>query len=263
VSGAAGADEECERELEKEQEEEEEQEVQVPAVQPAVERDWQYAAALSAGSVQQLVTSGGLRPVQVLQQAARLLEPASIGDISWSSKVYATHNYLCTTAQAAADKATQRGLLNAYLRPADNLLLLPTGEVLLLSEREVEGLLELGSSCRGTAAASSSARPPLLLNLCYALEARRSGGPLRLAVPLGRRGSSSSSSSSGAAPAPQLAPGELLSLHLFNGGTSYSERDRQVLAGAVSGCREAAEALVALRGLLPLFPRSDLERACG
>ncbi len=119
----------------------------MPGVHPAAEQDWQYAAALSATSVQQLVASGGLELVQPLQQAAALLAPAIISGIGWSGKVFATHNFLHTTAEAGAAGAPLRGSLNAYLRPADSLLLLP---------RQRRGAAAVREGGRGAAGAGHS-----------------------------------------------------------------------------------------------------------
>jgi hypothetical protein len=253
-----GADEECERELEAEEEQEQEQEVQLPAVEPAAECDWAYSRALAAATAAELARAGGPELVP-LAQAARLLAPESVGQLPWSGRVFCTSNCLHTTRCGAVAGATSQ--LNNYLRPLDTVLLLPSGEAVLLSEREVDGLLELvwGASgggndswSFGSSAATSQGPGPLLLSLPYARLPRAAGAwpPLTVALRPQQAG-------------PSLADAELVSMQLFNGGASYpGEGQLQQLAELVRGRREAAEALVAMRGLLPLFPRSDLEKAC-
>lgn len=164
---------------------------------------------------------------------------------------------------------------NEYLRPVDALMLFRGGEVLLLSEREADALLELqwqrplaASSARGC---SGSPRP-LLLSLPYARVAYDQGGPglPRLAVQL----SPERSRPPPAAPA-GMRLCKLVSLQLFNGDTSYSsggvgadyaERMDQPrmreLVRMVRGRLLAAEQLVGMHGKQVLLPRSDLELVC-
>ena len=253
VAGLGAADEECERELEKEEEEEEqEQEVQVPGVAPAEENDWTYSAALQAASAAQLARSCAALQLVPLPRAAQLLAPEAVGQVPWSGAVFCTANCIYTTqlAMAAAQQGGAPGLLNEYLRPLDAALLLPSGEVVLLSERELDGLLEVLWAGGGGAGGSVVA----LLSLRYANRAFPQRARPKLAASLKPAGRDLLS---------RLAASELVSVQLFNGAATYEGQEQQgELVRMVRGRMEAAEALVAMRGALPLFPRSDLQKAC-
>ncbi len=267
VAGWA-ADEECERELEKEEEQEEEKEVQVARAKPAKEADWEYARAAAAASAADLAGSGGGPRLVQLAAAAATLEPPAVGRLPWSGRVFCTANCLYTTQPAmdaaAAGAASRAGGLNDYLRPLDAALLLPSGEAVLLSEREADGLMEVlwgvgsGVCNRGSGGAVLLSLP--LTGLPVVLGGGGSGGRPPLAVALA---ADAARQPGGQPPAWGPAARELVSMRLFGGAASYEGGGQAAeLAALVKGRRQAAEALVGARGLLPLFPRSDLERAC-
>ncbi|EFJ48407.1 hypothetical protein VOLCADRAFT_91060 [Volvox carteri f. nagariensis] len=202
----AAGDEECERELEEEREREKEREVEVPHVSPATECDWNYGTALAAASPAQLDSDARL--VALRDAVSGLLWPSSLASLSWSAEVLCTANFLCTTtARTRATFTTSRcgkeGDLNEYLRPVDAVLLFPSGQMVLISEREADQLQGLvwaswhvnaGSSGSGGVGGGDSIAVPLLASLCYVRDAfaRRAGqGPLPLlAVPLRAGGGS-------------------------------------------------------------------------
>ncbi|GIL51274.1 hypothetical protein Vafri_7113, partial [Volvox africanus] len=171
IASATAGDEECERELE-EEEEEEEVERQVPAVKAARESDWNYATGLKASSVADLDAAAALKP---LSDAVVTLEPKSLSDISWSSAVWCTRNFLNTAASSP-----NTAELNQYLRPVGALVLFASGDVLLVSEREADqlqgtsrnagaGLVGPGEP-RLLTSSCGVADPPLMIDLCYACQ---------------------------------------------------------------------------------------------
>ncbi|KXZ49831.1 hypothetical protein GPECTOR_19g282 [Gonium pectorale] len=284
AGGGAAEDEECERELEEEEEEEEEQEKQVPRASPRPERDWAFTTALAAASPEALDPGAG---VVSLPHAALQLQPCSLGGMAWSPQVYCTANFLYATSGVPAGAA-----LNEYLRPVDALLLYPSGQVLLLSEREADRLLALvwpqhvgaggggsaGPRCSlrllgSTNTAAAAAAAPLLVSLCYARLAFTDAAP-RLEGPLapagddgGRIGGRVAGDGTGVGASGGsrrgLGAAQLVSTQLFNGEATYgSEAQRRELRSLVWRRREEAEALVDMRGKQSLLPRSDLEKAC-
>jgi hypothetical protein len=305
VVAGAGVNEECERELEQEEEQEEEQEVQVARVDAAAEQDWSYAAALAVDTASSLSAVTGICS---LPEAMPLLQTSSTSSISWSGNVFVTGNFVLTTAAAAAAigrplvgqrhalataavrSAAAGRCLSHYLRPVDSLLVFQNGDVLLLSEREAEGILEhlwratAGNSRVAGPGSNSSSSAPVLMHLSYARlacsaqhwrstpaaagatqAARAAAGATAagmnfLVQPVSTPASTYASTASRLAV--QLP--ELVSAHLFNGGSMYDgdPQQLQLLHGMVRGRREAAEALLDSRGRQSQLPRSELELAC-
>jgi hypothetical protein len=216
----------------------------------------------------------------------------NLASISWSHKVYCTVNFTLTTAgsrrlqdhhlsssQQSGGSSSSNGSSSAvsdgtavptavahstissaagsslaeYLRPVDALLVFPrTGEVLLLSEREADGVQEQIWNHRTTTAAAAAGRA-VLVSLAFtqppaavATAAPRTGGP----------------GYHGVMPAAVLR--ELVSVLLFNGCTSYTSGTQQVqqLQEMMTGNKACAEVLLSLRGKLALLSRSDLELSC-
>jgi hypothetical protein len=245
-----GADEECERE----QEQEEEEEVQVPRAAPAAEQDWQYSAVLEAGTVSPLLSTAGIVP---LAQLAQQLHPAGLGDIPWSGDVYVTRNFYTTVTGTSG--------LSEYLRPLGHLLLFSSGQVLLLSDREADGVLKAAWGSTKRRSSSGSTKPPQLMLLTHAdpdafrkhgdsglwlASAAPTGQPLTVTLGAGKHSSL------------KLTVQHVVSLVLFNGGAMFSSMEqREQLVRMVQGRQEEVEALLALRGKLPQLPRSHLEQA--
>jgi hypothetical protein len=250
IVAGMGADEECERELQREQEQEEEEEVQVAKAAPAAEVDWQYSAALQAGSVTQLQQVAGIMP---LAQLVQQLHPAGLGDIPWSSDVFVTRNFYATVTGTSG--------LSEYLRPLGHLLLFSSGEVLLLSDREADGVLK--AAWGGSISAVS--KPPQLMLLTHAdphASQLHAGSGLRQAAAAATGQPLTVTLGTGKHVSLQLTVQQVVSLLLFNGGAMYSSKEqRQQLVRMVRGRQEEVEALLALRGKLPQLPRSHLERA--
>jgi hypothetical protein len=299
VVAGAGVNEECERELEQEEEQEEEQEVQVARVDAAAEQDWAYAGAFAAASASNLAFFTGICS---LPDAMPLLQSSCVGSISWSSKVFVTSNFMLTTAAAAAAvgslggdaRATARAVaqaaaagqrLSEYLRPVGSMLAIQNGDVVLLSEREAEGILEhlwrAAATGRGVPGTSSSSRSSqvVLLSLSYARLARSTaaagiassspaapppGQQFLVQPPQGPIHLNPSYASVANRLSAQLQLPQLVNAHLFSGGSMYDGDSQQVLLlhGMVAGRREAAEALLDSRGRQSQLPRSELELAC-
>ena len=272
VRAGQGADEECERELEKEEEEEEEMEVQVARAKARQEVDWQYGAALTAASAAELRGNAvGLQLLCLPDVAKQMLEPKCLGEIPWAARVYATKGFLYAIEQLPGSRD---GCINEYLRLVVEVLVLPNKEVVLVSEREAEGLLEQwlaqkgidsgGSSSMGSGirARGSATSTPYLVSLGYAWAAA-GRGPLATALAPAAAAAYYSKQQQRRQQQELVEVPELVSVQLFNGGASFaSSEQREWLKGMMRGRREAAEALVSMRGTLPMFPRSDLEKAC-
>ncbi len=250
---------------------------QVPSAQAVPEQDWDYAAALTATSLVSLEGLPRAAPALVaLRDAAFRLEPPSVALLGWPAQVKCTTNFLRATS------ASVGGPLNDYLRPVGELLVLPSGEALLLSEREAEAvLLRMWRAGAGRGGLGGA----LLVPLCYARQAAvalaSAGAQQQPVVPLAC--SAYQAPGGGVAVSAlcqRLASPTLVAVQLFNGETGYggcggsssgsSEGGTSkatsplmpALRALVSGRKSAAEALVRMRGKGVLFDRSDLELAC-
>ena len=137
-------EEECERELEKEVEVEEEVEKQVLSKIPRFEEDWNVHFLLSCTSVTSLNTNAGLN----MQSLASFIEDniyyemksikANGIQLFWPPGIYGTENFFFACQQQFGYKS-----LNDYLRLVNSFLIFPSGEILLISERESDKILEL------------------------------------------------------------------------------------------------------------------------
>ena len=295
--------EECERELEREEEEEEEVERQIPRIAAMNETDWDYGRALGATSLASLKHAAGLRLLSLGQLAAHV-QPAAVGCVPWSQHVFCTLNFAIAVQQPEGEALNEylRPVGHLLLLPAHAeepevvanwppiymlyICACPckgrraTGSrsgqiseagrsVLLLSEREANGLLEAmwaGSGGGGSQPAGKAA--PLLVSLCHACAAP----PLRLAAAAAGGGAWQAVGQMAA----ELGAGaflpQLVSLQLWDGEATYAPeepkqgqqapRQLALLRQLVAGRGAAAEALVAMRGKQVLFSRSQLELAC-
>lgn len=198
-----------------------------------------------------------------LSAALRALEPPSISTaINWSPNVYLTSNFLTTTAKYGATAKSE------YLRPVSAALVWPHGDVLLLTDREADGVLAAVWAGYGGGGGGGGARtvrfpgaphdpPPTLVWCGYATLSHTHTGPHILSVPLAGR----------AAVATAMAEPEAASVRLFSGAADYGGQGG-ALASTLRGmlrhpsAREACQAMVGVRGRVSHFERSDLERAC-
>ena len=228
----ATLDEECERELELQVEA---APAPAPAAKgrpPAPETPWDVAALLQCKSPRDLPGAG----VQALAEFVerRVAHAPQLRGLRWSGRVFVTRNFVETVAQEwQRTGAAGAEALDEYLRPVDAFAFFPQSqEVLLLSDYEADRVLALLWARK-----ASEAPPPFMLaNLCFAEEAE-CGVPDRA----------------------------LVSVMLFSGETQYGPAPlREALAGVLptEGATAAARALVRLRGLDTMLPRSDLEEIC-
>ncbi|MEW5310745.1 MAG: hypothetical protein WDW38_002512 [Sanguina aurantia] len=269
LRAGGAADEECERELEEEAEEEEEVEREIPRMKARPESDWDYAAALRVSSPSALK---GVTSIVSLKAFSTLLQPTSIDSLGWSPSVFCTANFALAipfTAQPSALSKSQPGALNEYLRPVNFSLTYPDGKVLLVSEREADGLLELIRQSSGSSSSHHPVLPmsgctagPVLQNLCYASAGLDASSVPQLAVTLTAGEPNTLQQLRYGWQASNLAVQDVVSLQLLNGQACYGDQQLRHLRSMVSGRREAAQALVSMRGKQLLFPRSSLELAC-
>lgn len=288
VHAGGAADAECEMEMEQEAEEEKEVERELPPIKPTNESHWQYHTALTASHPMALRS---VTTILNLQDFALMLQPEGVQKLDWSKHVYCTTNFSHSVG-IHQSLPSHPGVWNDYLRPLNWILLFPKGEVLLVSEREADALLELlwtppvpsetsvptanpllteeeDSSC---SLCSSIHLSPLLVNLCYAsvgFNAAACTAPqpnTSLASPhfaLAVYPRSAQALHLGdIMQAPKLAVHEIVSLQLLNGHASYGAEQYNRLHGMIKGQKAVARALVDMRGKLPLFPSSKLEEAC-
>jgi hypothetical protein len=192
--------------------------------------------------------------VAPLLNVMALLRPDSVRTIPWSQAVFCTSNFRSTLLGPAPQKE--------YLRPVRAMLLFPQGQVLLVSEREADALLELLWQARPGGGAAAGA-VPLLQSLSYAKLAFEGAG----IVPVAPRLACSVSAhawhvSPGRACAQASAP-VLVTLQLFDGDTMYGTLlQRRELQRLMRRRLEAAQELTGMRGKQSLLPRSHLERVC-
>lgn len=245
-------DQECERELENQEEEEMEKEVEVARAEARKEKDWQYMSVLTARCAKGLTGMTRLP----LRDVVRLLDPSSLSNLSWSPNVSVSANFFSATQLDPEVK------LNEYQHKVSWILYFPkSNEVMVLSSREADGIL-----CMMYCVAIAKKEPPsgswrqtstmggnaVLMQLCYLTHAMETREVLPLAL---------SASGLSLQHIDMPRPPEVLSLHLFNGGTMFPRECREYLKKMVRGKKEETEALTSLRGTLNLLPHSDLQKA--
>ncbi|CAM9708595.1 unnamed protein product, partial [Scytosiphon promiscuus] len=242
VSRDANIGGECEREMELEVEEEEEVERQIAKVMPFSEVDWDFAAALSANSADQV-------SVQVMSLASaweHLAADAFIARVrSAANTVFCTPNFFL-----AISSHSRRGSLDDYLRPVDSALAFRNGDLLLLSEREANGVLL--ALARGGCSVPNAAQAKLI-HLSYAGSER--GDPRMKTNPLMRDAVTHTRQGRAA-----QSCGALACIWVFGGTTTIPSDGRAAVMDLVKGQRVAVRHIVASRGHGHMLPRSDLER---
>jgi Protein of unknown function (DUF3638)/Protein of unknown function (DUF3645) len=155
-------DNECERETEQEEEQEEETESQLPVRTPANEIDWEVAALANLNS---LTVSDTPLSLAATQSGTSIAIPIhdfvtewlvdkqfhdssqSVSHIHWSKHVFLSNNFARVLRRDDAELASDNsqpdlGQSLNYARLADFFLCFPSGDILLLSERDHELLLE-------------------------------------------------------------------------------------------------------------------------
>eukprot|EP00884_Botryococcus_braunii_P022386 jgi/Botrbrau1/8831/Bobra.0335s0018.1 len=248
------ADEECERELEQELEKEKEKEVEQRPVIAATESTWDFSQAAQCQSFSALQNVTG--ELYSFKAAAECISVAKqdLSGLPWSGRVWCTANYMRATDACPP--------FNAHLRPLDALLCLPDGCVVVLSEREAEGMLEAMQTAawrHNSSLHSSKQNLPWLVHLAYLARAHERGEPgVQLSCVAGFSGSG------------ELHPSAVhsegvVTMKLFNGDTRYRvPQEQAVLRKFVHavGNSDVLKELVAMHGKLPHLSRSDLDDAC-
>lgn len=236
------ADEQCERELQIEVEEEHKESKQVIKVSPMEESPWDYEDIVSCQTIGELDSLVKLYRLSSGIKAFCAID--GIDKVAWESSgcvpIYGTENFFRTVKlNNDGDKKNQ------CLRPVDVVVVLKGSVIVLLSDREADGIL---SALLDIPPDSVNIR---LLSICRL--------PKRLGVE--EYLSSSIPMSIGRIIMPPVY--NCASIRLFNGETQF-EGAVSELNGLVSKkeAREAAKLLVQVRGRLKLYSKSDLQRSC-
>ena len=239
--------EECERELEREEEKEEEAEVQTARVVPAAEVDWEYAAAAQAPALApaELQRLGGVELLP-LAAVAKELAAEGVAELPWSDEVFATPNFV------RAVEVGEGQPLDEYLRTPDTALVCAGRAIVLVSEREADGLLRCGATVAHVTYAWSAQQQ----------QEQEQGGT---SAPLGHAGPAVGEAAAALRPAlasELLFNGETVFVRPGNGSGVRESAQLALLRALVGGRAAAARAIVAARGKQALFARSQLELAC-
>lgn len=262
VRANCSLDEECERELELEREVEEEKEVEIPRMTPAKEVDWDKSLVLEASSPSSLSGVVGITTLNAF--ISDRLHPPQLSRFAWSDLVYGTSNFF---SSVKSQSGLSLSSYNHYLRSVDVFLAFPSREVLLVSDREADELIDL--------LWKQGNNTGLNVSLCHFSPLRSSlDGRVNGLVPnslvLGRKWSRKRRLSSSISKWEHPCDAIVATLQLFAGETSYSTISRQEALKDILRGHEASRGpvvadpahLVDSRGNSHLLQYSDLERAC-
>ncbi|KAF0725418.1 hypothetical protein Ae201684_016188 [Aphanomyces euteiches] len=214
--------EECERELQLEEEQERELEHELPNKDVIEEAPWDYATALDASSVNDLCVE-----FKLLSYSATVGLANGLALINWPSTVYGTINFFSTVKLSNLE----------YIRRADAALVLPSGEWILLSDKEADAILGL-----------LWLNPVKSVGFVHlsglAFQAHFSNSQFQHSCNL---------------------TNEASALKLYNGETMFAGETRQEHVKqfvANQGCRSALLSLLVARGEKQNWDCSDLKRIC-
>jgi hypothetical protein len=193
-----------------------------------------------------------------------------LGSVAWPGSVYVTGNFWRSVLEQTSEQVPKE--LNSYhLRLVDGGLFFPkSAEVLLLSERETDAVVELMYNAQAQSTASSSGAWLFHLSLVRrAVDGTVPGlRPEMMVLSAGRRRTGSFS-----------LPDDILAcLQLFAGDTVYATSAQkaalkamlvpatppgaQGAAGAAAPACDEPLRLVEMRGFSQCYPYSDLEQVC-
>ena len=180
-------------------------------------------------------------------------------------EVFCTANFLFAVANhetslpSLGDYLRPVPALDDYLRPVDAALLFATGEIVLLSEREADGVLLAQSRSSPQPSASLGKRPPStapkLIHLSYTASEQHE--PRLETNPLMRAANRRAQGHRGPTEAVDTA---LAIAWVFGGWTTVPEHAKSAVKALVKGGRHAVGHIVAVRGHGHMLPRSGLER---
>jgi hypothetical protein len=227
---------ECERELEQEQEMENEKEKDLPLVHPFNEEDWDYDVIFSIGSPSMTKNIG--KPMAVADFIKCFLSPSALA-IGWeTAKIFLTPNF--------TRPVIENPPYDDFLRPVRLLLYFPQNkEFLAVSEREADKIWR----CYLERSFDKKSGGPTLCSINFLLSERKGTSPLGTLV-----------SSPGDIPDVTHA-----ALTLFNGQTTFCQKDQEALKTTLLQSREAVGAATFFcdhRGFRVMFHGSDLEKTC-
>lgn len=230
IVATSGYHEECERELQEEEEEEKEIEVAFAPQLPINETDWISCQVFSKASVASIKETECFR----LDEACRCAHLPKSTEVAWEkTKIFCTNNYLMSLKRSYSDPAACA--LPDYMRPVDGLLVFPSGEVLLLSEREADQILPLPWD--------SDQKGAIFVNATDLQRAKVTQNFVSLA------------------PHIQLQLVTVVGVKLFAGGTTFTPKEKEVLTeflGTVPAAESARE-LIRYRGFQHLILMSDFD----
>lgn len=172
-------------------------------------------------------------------------------------KVFCTANFLFAVSNHGASLSA----LDDYLRPVDAALVFASGEMVLLSERETDGILLAQSRSSSQPLASHGRNPssavPKLVHLSYTAseqhEPRLETNPLM-------RAAKRQTQVQRAVRSTKAADTALAVVWVFSGWTTVPEHAKDAVKAFVKGGRHAVGHIVAVRGRGHMLPRSGLER---
>ncbi|KAL7465647.1 hypothetical protein ACHAXS_005974 [Conticribra weissflogii] len=254
---SSGCDEECERELEMEIEREEEQEIEIPSMDPVSEKTWDFKLLFSSNSPKKLPT-----PVISLKSfVQKYVKPGSMARVNWQRNIYCTKNF----ARTVKGRFGGPSCLNNYLRVVDFVVTFPSGDTLLVSEYEANGLLKLIWNL--TKAGFLRFGKYRFQNFSFLRHATRDNDSAQifLECKIPSRGYDLNNTA-----VDDLA---MASLQFFSGDASYATAERKealksILRVAKQGenddyCPQThAEEMLEMRGNGNMFSYSDLEKLC-
>ena len=265
VQTVDGTDEECERELELQREIEEEKEIEVPRLIAVNEQDWSTNRIFEVNSTLQLPKEAGV--MSILAFITEHLIPESICRISWTGRVHGTRNFFMSVMEKSGLPPKS---LSQYLRLVDVVILFPSGEVLLISEREADIMLEQYWEMQVQQKLKKGGGA-ILLHLSLARSA------LDGIIPhLSLESLTLSLGGSSIFQGDWLKDDILAEIQLFAGETAFrTEARRGALKRLLGGFKQSRslaiqetwasaepEHIVTMRGYTHCLPYSDLEQAC-
>ncbi|KAJ3323645.1 hypothetical protein HDU76_013577 [Blyttiomyces sp. JEL0837] len=247
--------EECEREVQQEQEEEQQQMVAIVAQKAILESTWDYKILPTVSSIQDLAASWSSQSFNVSDPGPRIMPLHSaasqcmshgFSDIAWhKSNVFGTRHFFETVY--LSDNADMDG----YMRFCDALVVFPSGDVLALSDKEADGVLDVFLHS-GLSAKTCFVNLSAVSTTDNADQSGQSGND-----------SSKCRMELGASDV-KVGMMELVALKLWNGDHDFCISEEPFLRELIPDkkAREAVRRFREKRGLLSNFECSPLERVC-
>lgn len=186
-------------------------------------------------------------PIQVMTLESgwkRLADQAQISPVASSAPaVFCTENFLVGTMQPTASS------LDDYLLPVDAALSFTDGGVLLLSQREANGMLLAFARSHERLDTTERSIQPKLIHLSYTCSEQG-----------GERISRNPFMCEATRACGKLKCEALAKIWVFGGITTIPDDGRDAVKSFIKGKWSAVKHIVAARGHAHLLPRSDLER---